>query len=151
MTLPGVDLGWSLSSLISHHTVEDRGEGPSTCTCILRIPASKDWLHLHRAHILLGRKVMEWLWLKDFLRNKDQPSQIQFPASYIKLPLAILHMVMYMFEWNHPTSPSPTVSKSLFSMFVSPLLPCTYYLSRVHIYALIHSICLSLSDLLPSV
>ena len=89
MPLPGVDLDWSLSSLVSHHTVKGRGEGPSTCICILGIPGSKDWLHLHRAHKLLGRKVMEWIWLKDYLRNKDQPSQIQFPASYIKLPLAI--------------------------------------------------------------
>ena len=44
---------------------------------------------MHRAYQLLGRKVMEWIWLKDFLRHKDQPSQIKFPESYIKLPLAI--------------------------------------------------------------
>ena len=54
-----------------------------------------------------------------------------------------------------PLSPSPTVSKSLFSMSTSPLLPCkqVHHLSRFHIYiyALIFNICLSLSDLLHSV
>ena len=99
MPLPGVDLDWSLSSLVSHHTVKGRGEGPSTCICILGIPGSKDWLHLHRAHKLLGRKVMEWIWLKDYLRNKDQPSQIQFPASYIKLPLAIYFTYGNVYVW----------------------------------------------------
>ena len=121
MPLPGVDLDWSLSSLVSHHTVEGRGEGPSTCICILGIPGSKDWLHLHRAHKLLGRRVMEWIWLKDYLRNKDQPSQIQFPASYIKLPLAISFpygnvYISVLFSQIIPPSPFPTVYKSLFFM-----------------------------------
>ena len=42
--------------------------------------------------------------------------------------LSILHRVMYMFQCFSqiiPPSLSPTESKSLFFMFVSPLLPCT--------------------------
>ena len=53
-----------------------------------------------------------------------------------------------------PTSPSPSVSISVFSMSVSPLLPCKqvhqYHFSRFRIFILIH-ICFSLSDLLHSV
>ena len=128
MPLPGVDLDWSLSSLVSHHTVKGRGEGPSTCICILGIPGSKDWLHLHRAHKLLGRKVMEWIWLKDYLRNKDQPSQIQFPASYIKLPLAIYftygNVYVLILLSSHPTLFLPNCAHKSVLYFVSPLLPC---------------------------
>ena len=49
----------------------------------------------------------------------------------------------------------PLVSIHLFSTSVSLFLPCKpvnlYHFSRFHIYALICYICLSLSDLLPSV
>ena len=51
-----------------------------------------------------------------------------------------------------PPSPSPTEPKSLFFISVSPLLPRMqdhwYHLSEFHIYVLMYSICLSLSDLL---
>ena len=51
-------------------------------------------------------------------------------------------------------SPSPAVSKSLFSVSVSPSLPCRqehqHHLSRFLIYVLINDISFSLSDLLPS-
>ena len=65
---------------------------------------------------------------------------------------------------NHPIhhTPTPTphgfptlVSIRLFSTSVSQLLPCKpvhlYHFSTFHIYALIHNICFSLSDLLHSV
>ena len=81
-------------------------------------------------------------------------------ASYIKLPLAIcftygrVYVSMLVYQLL-PRSPSPTESKSLFFMSVSPLLPrtqdCWYHLLRFHMYALIYDICLSLSDLLHSV
>ena len=52
-----------------------------------------------------------------------------FPESYSKFPLAILQMIMYISQcyslkrYSRLLSPSPTVSKSLFFMSVSPLLP----------------------------
>ena len=55
-----------------------------------------------------------------------------------------------LFSHITPALPSPTESKSLSFTSVSPLLPCTkdhwYRLSKFHTYALIYSICLSLSD-----
>ena len=58
-------------------------------------------------------------------------------------------MLFYQFV---PPFSSPTVSASLFSMSVSPLLLCKYvhqyHLFRFHIYALIYDICFSLSNLL---
>ena len=51
---------------------------------------------------------------------------------------------------SHIISPSssPTVSKSLFFISVSPLLPCKqdhqYHFSRFHIYTLVYDICFSL-------
>ena len=52
------------------------------------------------------------------------------PVSYIKLPLAIYFTygnvnVSMLFSQIMPPSPSPTESKSLLFMSVSPLLPCT--------------------------
>ena len=79
------------------------------------------------------------------------------PSPSIKLPLAISFTygnlyASVLFSQATPPSPSPTESKNLFFMSVSPLLPCTshhwFHLSRFHIYVLIHDICLSLSELL---
>ena len=55
--------------------------------------------------------------------------QLWFPVPYIKLPLAIYFAygnmyVSMLLSQIIPPSPSPTVSKSLFFMSVSPLLPC---------------------------
>ena len=69
--------------------------------------------------------------------------------------LSILYMVVYMFpcyslRLSHPLL--APVSKSLFFTPVSPLLQCKYvyqyqyHLIKFHIYALIYSTCLSLSD-----
>ena len=72
--------------------------------------------------------------------------------------LPILHMETYIchcctLNSSHPHS--PTVSTSLFSISVSPLLPCKkdhqYHLSRNHIYMLIKNMCFSLPELLLSV
>ena len=84
----------------------------------------------------------------------------RFPTLHIKLTLTISFTyvnlyVSMLFSQIIPPSPSPTMSKSLFFMSVSPSLPSTkdhkYYLSRFHIYVLIYDICLSLSDSLHSV
>ena len=60
-----------------------------------------------------------------------------------------------LFSQIIPPSPSPTEFKSLFFTSVSLLLPCMldhhYHLSKFHIYVLIYSICVSLSDLVHSV
>ena len=52
-----------------------------------------------------------------------------FPASCTELPLTVYFTygnlyVSMLFSQNIPPSPSPTVSRSLFFMSVSPLLPC---------------------------
>ena len=67
----------------------------------------------------------------------------------------LLPMVMYvsvLFSQFVPSSPSPTVFKSLFSMSASPLLPCTWVhqhrLSGLHTHAWVYTICPSLCDLL---
>ena len=84
-------------------------------------------------------------------------------VSKSKVTLCIeLALVIYFTYGNVPVSmlfsqiippwPSTTKSKILFFTSVSPLLPCMpdhqYCLSEFQIYALICSICLSLSDLL---
>ena len=72
--------------------------------------------------------------------------------------LSVLHGNVHasvLFPQIPPSSPFPTVFESLFFISVSLLLPCMYdrqyYLFRFHIHALMHNICLSLSDLLQSV
>ena len=60
----------------------------------------------------------------------SQSTGFGFPASNIKLPLAICFpygnmYVSRLFSQIIPPSPSPTVSKSLFFMSVSPQMPCT--------------------------
>ena len=68
--------------------------------------------------------------------------------------LCILYLVMYMFQCcslslSHPLIP-PSVSTSLFSMSMSPLVPCRYVYPyhpfRFLIYELIYHTCFSLSD-----
>ena len=82
------------------------------------------------------------------------------PASCIELAQVIYFTygnvhASKLFSQIIPPSPSHTEPKTLFFMPVSPLLPCMqdywYHLSKLHIYAIIYSICLSLSDLLHSV
>ena len=51
------------------------------------------------------------------------------PASYSKFPLAICFTygnvyVSVLLSQVIPLSPSPTVTESLFFMYISPLLPC---------------------------
>ena len=72
--------------------------------------------------------------------------------------LSILHMIVYMCQFQSPNSSHSLLypmSTSLFSMSASLFLPCKqvhlYHFSRFHIYVLIYSICFSLSDLLHSV
>ena len=81
------------------------------------------------------------------------------PASCIELVLVICFTygnvrVSMLFSQITPSSPH-IESKSLLFTSVSPLLPCMqdhwFCLSKFHIYVLICSICLSLSDLLHSV
>ena len=67
--------------------------------------------------------------------------------------LSMLPMVTYIFPCyflSIPPSSFHTVFTSVFSMSVSPLLPCKqvhqYHLSRLHEHALIYNIYLSLSD-----
>ena len=79
------------------------------------------------------------------------------PCVIRQIPLAIyftcgnIYVSTLFFQITPPFS-CPTVSRSLFFMSVSPLLPSMQdhlsYLSRFHIHALIHDICLSLFDLL---
>ena len=85
----------------------------------------------------------------------DTEPLFEFPEPYSKFPLAIyftygsvsFHVTLSI----HPTLSSPfPMSISLFSMPVSPLLPCKYILqydfSRFHICVLEYDIYLSLSD-----
>ena len=79
------------------------------------------------------------------------------PASCIKLALVIYFTYgnindSMLFSQIILPSPSPTESRSLFFTSVSLLLPCMsdhhYQISKFHIYVLIYSICLFLSDFL---
>ena len=84
-----------------------------------------------------------------------QSTSFGCPASCIKLALVMyftygnIHVSM-LFSQITPPSPSPTESKSLFFTSVSPLLPdtwdCWSHLSKSHIYVLVYSICLSLTE-----
>ena len=87
----------------------------------------------------------------------SQSTGFRCPASHIELALVIYFTygnghVSIIFSQIIPPSPFPTESKSPFFTSVSPLLPWMYdhwyHLSKFHIYVLICSICLSLSDLL---
>ena len=90
----------------------------------------------------------------------SQSTSFGCPASCMELALVIyftygkVHVSM-LFSQIIPCSPSPTESKSLFFMPMSLLLFCMenhwYHLSKFHIYVLIYSICISLSDSLHSV
>ena len=89
-----------------------------------------------------------------------QSTSFEAPVSCIQLALVIyftygnIHVSM-LFSQIIPPSSSPTESKSLFlismSLLLSHILGHYYHLSKFHIYALICSICGSLSDLLHSV
>ena len=93
-----------------------------------------------------------------FLQVITEP-QFVVTESYRKFPLAIYFTYVHVYA-SMPLSPffssSPSfslpLSISLFSMSASSLLLCEqvhqYHLSRSHIYALVHDICFSLSDLL---
>ena len=58
--------------------------------------------------------------------------------------------VSILFSQIIPTLPSPVESKNLFIITVPSLLPCMwnhwYHLFKFHLYVLIYSICLFLSD-----
>ena len=83
-----------------------------------------------------------------------QSTRFELPVSYSKVPLAIyfqygnVSVSMFLLQLV-PPSPFTTVSTSLFSISVSPLLLYKYvhqyYLSTFHIYVQIHDICFSLS------
>ena len=69
--------------------------------------------------------------------------QVELPVLHSNFPLTIFFTsgnvyVSILLSQFIPPSPSPTVSTSLFSMSVSPLLPYKqvhqYHLSRFHIY-----------------
>ena len=90
----------------------------------------------------------------------SQNAGFELPASYSKFPMAVYFTcsnayVSVLLSQFIPSSPSFTVSTSLFSTSAFPLLPCIqvprYDFSRFHIYVLIYNICFSLSDLLHSV
>ena len=81
----------------------------------------------------------------------SQSTCFGFPVSHIKLPLAIYftHGNIYVSKlFSQIITPFsfPTVSRSLFLLSVSPLLPCMYqflcwyYLSRFHRYVLVENV-----------
>ena len=86
--------------------------------------------------------------------------QAELFVLYSKFPLATyftygnIYVSMFLSQFV-PSSPSSTVSASVFSMSSSLLLPCKqvhqYHLSRFHIYVLIYNICFSLSGWLHSI
>ena len=92
--------------------------------------------------------------------HKTGCSGLEHPVSFIKAGLATyftygnIHVSMLFYQII-PHSPSPTESKSLFFISVSPLLSHIqgyhYYLSKFHIYALVYCIGVFLSGLLHSV
>ena len=90
----------------------------------------------------------------------SQITSFGFPASYSKSLLAIYFTygnpyVSVLRSQGIPLSLSPTVTKSLFPISASPLLPCKedhqYHPSRFHIYMVMCNIFFSTSDLLHSV
>ena len=82
----------------------------------------------------------------------------ELPVLSSSSPSYFTHCSIYMsvlFSQFVPSSPSPAVSTSPFSMPTSLLLTCTqvnqYHCSRFHIYVSIYGTCFSLSDLFHSV
>ena len=84
----------------------------------------------------------------------SQSTSFGHPDSCIELALVIYFTydnvhVSVLFSHIIPLSPSPNEYKNLFYMSVSLLLPFMqdhwYHLSKFHIFALMYSICLSLS------
>ena len=90
----------------------------------------------------------------------SQITSFGFPASYSKSLLAIYFTygnpyVSVLRSQGIPLYLFPTVTKSLFPISASPLLPCKedhqYHPSRFHIYMVMCNIFFSTSDLLHSV
>ena len=84
----------------------------------------------------------------------------ELPESYRRFPLAILWVVMYMFQCyslnsSHPLLPPlcPQVCSLCLCLHCYPTnrFISTIFLDSIYIYALIYDICFSLSDLLHSV
>ena len=83
---------------------------------------------------------------------------IIFLYSRFLLVICFIQISVYMSipisQFIPPHHFPPLVSIRLFSISVSPFLPCKpvhlYHFSRFHIYVLIYDICFSLSDLLHS-
>ena len=88
-------------------------------------------------------------------RHSTELSSLCYPAAS---PSYFTHCSIYMsvlLSQFVPSSPSPAVSTSPFSMPTSLLLTCTqvnqYHCSRFHIQVSIYGTCFSLSDLFHSV
>ena len=120
-------------------------------------------IHQHESAIGIYVSPLSWTPLPPpsplYPARLSQSTSFGCPASRIKLALVTYFTysnvsVSMLFSQIVLPSP-PTESKCLFSTSVSSLLPCIkdcqYHLSKFHIYMLIYSSCLSLSDLFHSI
>ena len=93
-------------------------------------------------------------------RASDLSSKLH-AANFLRL--SILHMMMHVFQcyslklsrprhdWSYLAAAAPSLTVPKVCSLCLPLLCCPANKIIIHIYALIYTICLSLSDLLPCV